>query len=76
ESYAQLLYRAMQIKKDVPVEQPSYINLDVTLPSNVTAQEIDNFIKKSHADSPLIGTGQDFIQAQNEYGVSALYLAA
>ncbi|MDP1456582.1 S-layer homology domain-containing protein [Bacillus wiedmannii] len=76
ESYAQLLYKAMKIKNDVPVEQPSYINLDVTLPSNVTALEIDNFIKKSHSDSPLIGTGKDFIQAQNEYGVSALYLAA
>ncbi|MGN4446172.1 S-layer homology domain-containing protein [Bacillus cereus group sp. MYBK79-1] len=76
ESYAQLLYKAMQIKKDVPAEQPSYINLDVTLPSNVTALEIDNFIKKWHPDSPLIGTGKDFVQAQNEYGVSALYLAA
>ncbi|WP_346817487.1 S-layer homology domain-containing protein [Bacillus paramobilis] len=76
ESYAQLLYKAMQIKKDVPVEQPSYMNLDVTLPSNVTALEIDEFIKNSHADSPLIGTGKDFVQAQNEYGVSALYLAA
>ncbi|MDA1526908.1 S-layer homology domain-containing protein [Bacillus cereus group sp. TH260-2LC] len=76
EGYAQLLYKAMQIKKGVPVEQPSYINLDVTLPSNVTAQEIDNFIKEWHPDSPLIGTGKDFIQAQNEYGVSALYLAA
>lgn len=48
----------------------------MTLPSNVTAQEIDNFIKEWHPDSPLIGTGKDFIQAQNEYGVSALYLAA
>ena len=48
----------------------------MTLPSNVTAQEIDNFIKKSHPDSPLVGNGKDFIQAQNEYGVSALYLAA
>lgn len=76
ESYAQLLYKAMQIKNDVPVEQPSYINLDVTLPSNVTAQEIDNFIGKYHSDSPLVGTGQDFIKAQNEYGANALYLAA
>ncbi|MGG0299975.1 S-layer homology domain-containing protein [Bacillus albus] len=76
ESYAQLLYKAMQIKKDVPVEQPSYINLNVTLPSNVTAQEIDNFIGKYHSDSPLVGNGKDFIQAQNEYGVNALYLAA
>ncbi|KMN43577.1 S-layer homology domain-containing protein [Bacillus sp. LK2] len=76
ESYAQLLYKAMQVKNDIPVEQPSYINLDVTLPSNVKAQEIDNFIGKYHSDSPLVGTGQDFIKAQNEYGVNALYLAA
>ncbi|MCU5473012.1 S-layer homology domain-containing protein [Bacillus paranthracis] len=66
EEYAQFLYNAMA----------SYINLDVTLPSNITAQEIDDFIKEWHPDSPLIGTGKDFIQAQNEYGVSALYLAA
>ncbi|PEC54700.1 N-acetylmuramoyl-L-alanine amidase [Bacillus cereus] len=66
EEYAQFLYNAMA----------SYINLDVTLPSNITAQQIDNFIKEWHPDSPLIGTGKDFIQAQNEYGVSALYLAA
>lgn len=66
EEYAQFLFNAMA----------SYINLDITLPSNITAQEIDNFIEKWHPDSPLIGTGQDFIQAQNEYGVSALYLAA
>ncbi|MFA2808316.1 S-layer homology domain-containing protein [Bacillus mycoides] len=76
ESYAQLLYKAMKIKNDVPVEQPSYINLDVTLPSNVTAQEIDNYIKRYHPDSPLVGVGQDFIKAQNEYGVNSLYLAA
>lgn len=66
EEYAQFLFNAMA----------SYINLDITLPSNITAKEIDNFIEKWHPDSPLIGTGQDFIQAQNEYGVSALYLAA
>ncbi|PQZ59371.1 MULTISPECIES: S-layer homology domain-containing protein [Bacillus] len=66
EEYAQFLYNAMA----------SYINLDVTLPSNITAQEIDNFIGKYHSDSPLVGTGQDFIKAQNEYGVNALYLAA
>ncbi len=76
ESYAQLLYKAMKIKNDVPVEQPSYINLDVTLPSNVTAQEIEDFIGEFHSDSPLIENGQDFIKAQNEYGVNALYLAA
>ena len=48
----------------------------MTLPSNVTAQEIDNYIQRFHPDSPLVGIGQDFIKAQNEYGVNALYLAA
>lgn len=66
EEYAQFLFNAQQ----------SYLNLDLTLASNVTAQEIDNFIKKSRSDSPLIGHGQDFIAAQNEHGVNALYLAA
>ncbi|ALQ67485.1 N-acetylmuramoyl-L-alanine amidase [Bacillus sp. SH7-1] len=66
EEYAQFLFNAMA----------SYINLDVTLPSNVTAQEIDNYIQRFHPDSPLVGIGQDFIKAQNEYGVNALYLAA
>ncbi|MRC19855.1 hypothetical protein GH866_30580, partial [Bacillus thuringiensis] len=41
-----------------------------------TAQEIDSFIAKYHSDSPLVGHGQDFINAQNQYGVSAHYLAA
>ncbi|PES76531.1 N-acetylmuramoyl-L-alanine amidase [Bacillus cereus] len=66
EEYAQFLYNAMA----------SYIDLDVTLPSNVTPQEIDNYIKRYHPDSPLVGVGQDFIKAQNEYGVNSLYLAA
>ncbi|KWU55975.1 N-acetylmuramoyl-L-alanine amidase [Bacillus mycoides] len=66
EEYAQFLFNAMA----------SYIDLDVTLPSNVTAQEIDNYIKRYHPDSPLVGVGQDFIKAQNEYGVNSLYLAA
>ncbi|MEV5110466.1 S-layer homology domain-containing protein [Bacillus sp. LBA3-1-1.1] len=66
EEYAQFLYNAMA----------SYIDLDVTLPSNVTPQEIDNYIKRYHLDSPLVGVGQDFIKAQNEYGVNSLYLAA
>ncbi|HDR4572223.1 S-layer homology domain-containing protein [Bacillus cytotoxicus] len=66
EEYAQFLFNAEQ----------SYLNLDLTLASNVTAEEIDNFLKKSRSDSPLIGHGQDFIAAQNEHGVNALYLAA
>ena len=44
--------------------------------SKITAQEIDSFIAKYHSDSPLVGHGQDFINAQNQYGVSAHYCSA
>jgi len=54
----------------------SYINLDLTYASNVTGKEIDADIKKYQPDSPLIGHGNDFVAAQAQYGVNALYLAA
>ncbi|MGH1051850.1 S-layer homology domain-containing protein [Bacillus cytotoxicus] len=54
----------------------SYVELDLTLASNITGKEIDNFIARYHPDSPLVGHGQDFIEAQNNHGVNALYLAA
>ncbi len=54
----------------------SYEDLNLTVASKITAQEIDSFIAKYHSDSPLVGHGQDFINAQNQYGVNALYLAA
>ncbi|MEI5949446.1 glucosaminidase domain-containing protein, partial [Bacillus albus] len=54
----------------------SYEDLNLTVASNITAQEIDSFIAEYHPDSPLVGHGQDFINAQNQYGVNAHYLAA
>ncbi|QWH04234.1 S-layer homology domain-containing protein [Bacillus mycoides] len=54
----------------------SYEDLNLTVASNITAQEIDSFIAQHHSDSPLMGHGQDFINAQNKYGVNAQYLAA
>ncbi|MGH0589938.1 S-layer homology domain-containing protein [Bacillus mycoides] len=54
----------------------SYEDLNLTVASNITAQEIDSFIAQYHSDSPLVGHGKDFINAQNKYGVNALYLAA
>ncbi len=54
----------------------SYEDLNLTVASKITVQEIDSFIAKYHSDSPLVGHGQDFINAQNQYGVNALYLAA
>ncbi|ENL4423699.1 MULTISPECIES: S-layer homology domain-containing protein [Bacillus cereus group] len=77
EQYAQFLYRAMNINSEGNViTATSYVDLNLTLASNINGQEIDNFIATYHSDSPLIGHGQDFINAQNEYGVSALYLAS
>ncbi|PGK35013.1 S-layer homology domain-containing protein [Bacillus thuringiensis] len=54
----------------------SYEDLNLTVASKITAQEINSFIAKYHSDSPLVGHGQDFINAQNQYGVNAQYLAA
>ncbi|EJV74891.1 S-layer homology domain-containing protein [Bacillus cereus] len=54
----------------------SYEDLNLTVASKITAQEIDSFIAKYHSDSPLVGHGQDFINAENKYGVNAHYLAA
>lgn len=77
EQYAQFLYRAMNVKSEENnITATSYVDLDLKLASNVSGKEIDNYIVKYHADSPLIGHGQDFVRAQNEHGVSALYLAA
>ncbi|PFJ18107.1 N-acetylmuramoyl-L-alanine amidase [Bacillus cereus] len=74
EQYAQFLYRAMNVKNNIVAT--SYIDLDLTLASNISGKEIDSFIAKYNPDSPLVGRGQDFVRAQNEYGVSALYLAS
>lgn len=77
EQYAQFLYRVMNVKSDENnVNATSYVDLDLKLAANVSGKEIDNYIAKYHADSPLVGHGQDFVRAQYEHGVSALYLAS
>ncbi|KEK18029.1 N-acetylmuramoyl-L-alanine amidase [Bacillus manliponensis] len=63
-------------RPDNHITAASYVDLDLTLASTITGKEIDNFIAKYHPDSPLIGHGQDFVNAQTNHGVSALYLAA
>jgi uncharacterized protein YraI len=50
--------------------------LDLRLPSTVSAEEIDQFIRSNHPESPLVGLGSAFIEAQKRYGVNAQYLAA
>ncbi|PEZ04245.1 hypothetical protein CN326_16260 [Bacillus sp. AFS018417] len=61
---------------DYYIGQP-YETLDLRKPSKVTAQEIDNYMsRRTNGTSPLIGYGQAFIDAQNKYGVNALFLAS
>ncbi len=67
---------AANILLDYYIGKP-YEKLDLRKPSRVTAQEIDNYMsKRTNGDSPLIGYGQAFIDAQNKYGVNALFLAS
>ncbi len=73
-------YQSFQLQQNLNDEKEvitatSYEDLNLTVASKITAQEIDSFIAKYHSDSPLVGHGQDFINAQNQYGVSAHYLA-
>jgi beta-N-acetylglucosaminidase len=53
-----------------------YILLDLKKPANITADEIVNFFNQKRPDSPLKNYAQSFIDAQNKYGVNALYLVA
>jgi hypothetical protein len=41
---------------------------------DVTAQQLDDFIKSVHPDSPLIGLGQSWIDAGNKHGINPVYL--
>jgi beta-N-acetylglucosaminidase/uncharacterized protein YraI len=49
-----------------------YMPLRVT--STYTAKDIDNFLRKYSPDSPLIGTGQHFVNAAQENNLNAGYL--
>ncbi|MDM5157511.1 PA14 domain-containing protein [Bacillus sp. DX1.1] len=61
---------------DYYIDKP-YETLDLRKPSKVTAQEINNYVSnKTNGSSPLIGYGQAFIDAQNKYGINALFLAS
>ncbi|MGE7885509.1 S-layer homology domain-containing protein [Bacillus sp. NPDC094077] len=70
------------INKEKPINKPreftakSYQELDLRLPSKITAKDIDDYIAKYHPDSPLVGHGKDYIEAEEKYGVNALAMAA
>ena len=54
----------------------SYVNIDLRKPSKVSAQRINEYIKKNKPNSLLVGYGDVFLQAQDKYGVNAGYLVA
>ncbi len=45
---------------------------DITTTGEITAEQINNFIDKKYPNSELKGKGQAFIDAENQYGISAL----
>jgi len=57
----------------LPVAGPTFTeDTDLTLPSGENVQTIDGFL----AGTALAGLGSSYIQAEQTYGVSALYLVA
>ncbi len=52
------------------------VQTDLTVPVDVTGQEIDDAIAAEMPDSPLVGLGDTFVAVQQEYGVNAVYQAA
>ncbi|MDQ0269134.1 SH3 domain-containing protein [Cytobacillus purgationiresistens] len=58
----------------------TFLTLDLLKPSNVTAEEINRYIKdyesRTGKKSIIAGKGQAFINAGNKYGVNAHFLAA
>ena len=55
-------------KKTVTIED--YMIFDLRQPSNLTANELNNFLK----DTKLEGLGQSFLDAEKKYNVNAIYL--
>jgi beta-N-acetylglucosaminidase/RNase P/RNase MRP subunit p29 len=57
--------------------QPSYLELDLRKPSSITVSDIQRvFDEARHPNSELKKYAQEFIDAQNKYGVNAQYLVA
>lgn len=52
------------------------VTTDLTVPVDVTGDEIDAAIAAERPNSPLIGLGDTFVAVQDAYGVNAVYQAA
>jgi beta-N-acetylglucosaminidase len=53
-----------------------YMLINLKKPANITAADIVDFFNRRSPYSPLKNFAQDFIDAQNKYGVNAQYLVA
>ncbi|MEH7010050.1 PA14 domain-containing protein [Neobacillus niacini] len=59
------------------VNATSYLEIDLRTRSNITVDEIRAFFdRKGHSNNPLKAHAQEFINAQEKYGVNAQYLVA
>ncbi|MGH0607203.1 S-layer homology domain-containing protein [Bacillus mycoides] len=71
-----VINKEKQINKSTEFTAKSYLELDLRLPSKINAKDIDDYIAKYHPDSPLVGHGKDYIEAEEKYGVNAHAMAA
>ncbi|MGE7940081.1 S-layer homology domain-containing protein [Bacillus paramycoides] len=71
-----VINKEQPINKSTEFTAKSYRELDLRLPSKITAKDIDDYIAKYHPDSPLVGHGKDYIEAEEKYGVNAHAMAA
>jgi len=55
-------------------EYPFFNQLSLRTNTNYTAEDLDRFMEHFSPDSPLIGLGEHFIEAQEEYDINGLYL--
>ncbi|WP_213370249.1 Ig-like domain-containing protein [Mesobacillus boroniphilus] len=65
------------LTNDVTVNNGNpYTLVNLKKPANITASDIVDFFNRKSPYSPLKNFAQDFIDAQNKYGVNAQYLVA
>jgi N-acetyl-anhydromuramyl-L-alanine amidase AmpD/beta-N-acetylglucosaminidase len=69
----------LEAEEDGDRKKPSTdftIATDLTVPVDVTGEEIDDAIAAERPNSPLVGLGETFVATQEKYGVNAVYQAA
>ncbi|WP_214721158.1 glucosaminidase domain-containing protein [Exiguobacterium sp. s192] len=75
------LITAGQAPSSAPERTTTYVESktltkNLRQPTELTAKQLDAYIKKNAPDSPLIGTGKTFKQVERDHKVNAAYLLA